>query len=245
MSRLMKPTILSISLAVFSIALRAEVAVTHLQSNSPPKDVLIVGAGISGLCAALEAGRAGANVTVIDMGSVFGGHAVMSSGMVCLVDTPEQRASNVLDSPDLAFGDFMTHGEDANRGWVRLYAQNSRHEIYDWLHDLGVTAWELFPQVIPGNSVRRQHVAAGRGVGLVSPIYRECLRHPNLTFVWNTKITGLVIESERVLGVRGIQQRTGQTNEFRAGSTILATGGFESSLELVRAHWPQYYPTLT
>src|SRR5258706_5529493 len=208
---------------ILAVVLANVLGVEAAAATPPQSDVVIVGAGISGLSAALEAGRAGANVTVIDMGSVFGGHAVMSSGMVCLVDTPEQRASNVLDSPDLAFGDFMSHGEDANRGWVRFYAQNSRHEIYDWLHDVGVTAWELFPQVIPGNSVRRQHVAAERGVGLVSPIYRECLRHPNLNFVWNTRITALMIESGRVVGVRGIHLRSDRSKDFRAGFVVLAT----------------------
>jgi hypothetical protein len=72
----------------------------------------------------------------------------------------------------------------------------SRREVYDWLGRLRVTHWELYPQVIPGNSVRRQHVAQGRGVGLVSPIYRQCLRYPNLTWLWNTRVTGLLIESE-------------------------------------------------
>ena len=56
-------------------------------------------------------------------------------------------------------------------------------------------------------------------------MYRECLRYPNLSFVWNTKVTGLMIESQRVVGVRGIHQRSGQTNEFRAAAVILATGG--------------------
>lgn len=36
-------------------------------------------------------GRAGASVTVIDMWSVLGGHAVMPGGLVCLVGTPFQR----------------------------------------------------------------------------------------------------------------------------------------------------------
>jgi len=36
-------------------------------------DMVVVGAGISGLCAALESARHGARVTVIDMASVFGG----------------------------------------------------------------------------------------------------------------------------------------------------------------------------
>src|SRR5947208_170858 len=39
-------------------------------------DVIVVGAGISGLSAALDLARGGATVTVIDMSSVFGGHAV-------------------------------------------------------------------------------------------------------------------------------------------------------------------------
>jgi predicted oxidoreductase len=229
-----------ISLTLFSRPVRGEQPTTDL----PKTDLVIVGAGISGLCAGLEAARAGARVTLIDMASVFGGHAVMSSGMVCLIDTPEQRASKIVDSVELAGRDFVQFGEDANADWVRFYVQNSRREVYDWLHDLGVTHWDLFPQIIAGNTVRRQHVAQGRGVGLVSPIYRECLRYPNLAFVWNTKVTGLIVLSGRVTGVQAVNQRSGQTNEFRADCVVLATGGFESNLELVRVYWPHYFPGL-
>src|SRR6516162_6999616 len=84
------------------------------EGTSPRPEIVVVGAGISGLCAALEAARGGANVTVLDAGSVFGGHAVMSSGMICLVDTPEQQACQVVDSPELASEDFLRFGEDAN-----------------------------------------------------------------------------------------------------------------------------------
>src|SRR5438874_10555493 len=117
---------------ILSFALAHALNIKASAANVPQNDVLIAGAGISGLSAALEAARAGANVTMLDMGSVFGGHAVMSSGMVCLVNTPEQRAAGVADSEDLACQDFQSHGEDANRDWARLYARNSRHEVYDW-----------------------------------------------------------------------------------------------------------------
>lgn len=210
----------------------------------PPKaDVVIVGTGISGLAAALDAGRAGANVTVIDMWSVFGGHAVMSSGLVCLVDTPVQRASHIADSPELAVRDFITHGQDANPDWVHLYARDSKREVFDWLDALGVGWSGLFP-LMPGNSVQRQHVAKARGVGLVSPIYQECLRWTNIHFVWNTKVTSLLIEGGQVRGVRGVSLRSGTSNEFRATAVVLATGGFESNLEMVRQHWPTVLPGL-
>jgi len=210
---------------------------------SPKADLVVVGTGISGLAAALDAGRGGANVTVIDMWSVFGGHAVMSSGLVCLVGTPFQRATNVLDSPDKAIGDFLRHGQDANRDWVSLYARDSNRDVFEWLKDLGVGWSHLFP-LTPGNSVQRQHVAEGRGIGLVSPIYRECLRWTNIHFIWNTKVTSLLIENGQVQGVRGVGLRDGSTNDFRSTSIVLATGGFESNLELVRQYWPTVLPAL-
>jgi predicted oxidoreductase len=148
-------------LVAFSFAIRGEL----FAANLPHTEMIVVGAGISGLCAALEAASRGLTVTVIDMGSVFGGHAVMSTGMVCMVGTPEQEMSHIADSVELAYQDFVRFGEDANADWARFYAQSSHREVYDWLHDLGITGWELYPQIIPGNSVRRQHVAQGRAVG--------------------------------------------------------------------------------
>src|SRR6185436_4288189 len=88
-----KAVFVSISPFVLSIDLASQSNAT----NSAPTDLIIVGAGISGLSAALEVARSGASVTVVDGWSVFGGHAIMSSGMVCFVGTPEQEASHVKD----------------------------------------------------------------------------------------------------------------------------------------------------
>jgi succinate dehydrogenase/fumarate reductase flavoprotein subunit len=178
----MKPTWLA---ALIATLISRAICLSLAAAPSPKADLVVVGTGISGLAAALDAGRAGANVTVIDMWSVFGGHAVMSGGLVCLVDTPFQQAAHVDDSPRRAIKDFLKHGQDANPDWVRLYARNSKREVHDWQHKLGVGWSRLFPR-LPGNSVQRQHEAKGRGIGLVSPIYRECLRWTNIHFVWNT-----------------------------------------------------------
>ena len=216
---------------------------TGKQNNEKAKDsvprkqrVLVVGAGISGMSAALELGRAGADVTVIDMSSVFGGHAVMSQGGVSIVDTPVQFEAGLNDSPDLAYKDFIKWGEDANAEWVRYYVDHSKHDIYDWLTELGVR----FEGVLtaPGNSVVRFHQPIGRGIGLVAPIYRECLKHNNIRFVWNTQVTKLLTSNERVVGVKVRQLRDDSTSEFRADHVVLATGGFQSNLEMVRQFWP-------
>src|SRR5262245_5358034 len=72
-----------------------------------PIDALIVGSGIAGLSAAYELGRGGARVVIVDMASVFGGHAVMATGDLCMVGTPFQEEKGQKDSPDLAYKDFM------------------------------------------------------------------------------------------------------------------------------------------
>ena len=206
------------------------------QVAAPESDVVVVGAGIAGLSAALEAARGGAQVTVMDMASVFGGHAVMSEGGVAIVGTPLQQSLNIEDNADLAYRNFIEWGEDAHQEWVRYYVKNSRAEIYDWLTAIGVRFTTVLPRA--GNSVPRFHQTPSRGLGLVSPLYRECVRNPKIAFVWNTKATGLISERNQVVGVQTEDLRTGKTGTFRARAVILATGGFQSNLALLREYWP-------
>jgi flavocytochrome c len=215
-------------------AARGEVAAVATQGESP--DVIIVGAGISGLSAALDLGRGGAKVSVVDMSSVFGGHAVMSQGAVSIVATPEQERAGIHDSPDLAFADITRWGEGADKEWVRYYADHSRREIYDWLDELGVRYTEVWAS--SGNSVAREHKPVGRGIGLVTPIYRACLELSNVEFAWNSKVEKLLTADGRVVGVLVRDMRTGRERELRGRAVILATGGFQSNLDMVREYWP-------
>ena len=236
------PFLVGLSL-LFSGQLNHPVAVAQQRPQktaSDQTDVIVVGAGIAGLSAALEAARGGASVAVIDMWSIFGGHAVMAEGGLCLVDTPLQRARGIQDSPNLAYRDFIEWGEDASPEWVRYYVDHSRSDIYDWLTPLGVGFDQI--QEVPGNSVPRFHRTRGRGLALVSPIYRECVRNPGIRFVWNTRIVSLVRDRERVVGVRGQDLRTQETREFHAPAVLLATGGFQSNLQMVREFWPRDLP---
>ncbi len=197
--------------------------------------VLIVGAGIAGLSAALEAARAGRSVLVIDMLSVFGGHAIISTGGLSIVDTPLQRRRGIADSPDLAFADFTNWGEDSNEPWVRYYVDHSGAEIYDWLTGLG--AQFTVAVAPPGNSVPRYHFIRGQGLGLVMPIYQALLDEPSVRFRFSTRADELIREGDRVVGVRATDLRTGESLELRAGAVLIATGGMQSDLDAVRANW--------
>lgn len=204
--------------------------------RAPAPDVIVVGAGISGLAAALDLGRGGANVVVVDMSSVYGGHAVMSQGAVSIVATPMQARAGIQDSPDLAYGDFHRWGESPDSQWVRYYVDHSSREIYDWLDELGVRFADVWAST--GNSVPREHLPVGRGIGLVTPIYRACVELDNIDFLWNGKVEKLLVERGRVVGVAVRDLRTGNERELRGKAVVLATGGFQSNLDMVRQFWP-------
>jgi len=213
-----------------------QAATIDTSAKNKHADVVIVGAGISGLASALELGRGGANVTVVDMSSVFGGHAVMSQGSLSIVGSPVQLAQGDHDSPDIAYQDFLKWGEDADAEWVRFYVDNSQEMIYDWVTDLGVRFESAL--MSPGNSVPREHQPVGRGIGLVTPIFRACQDLPNIQFVWNTKVTQLLQADGRVAGIVGRNVRTDEETRIEADAVILATGGFQNNLDMVREFWP-------
>ena len=72
-------------------------------------DIIVVGAGLAGLVAAVEAADAGRSVIVLDQegAASLGGQAWWSLGGLFLVNSPEQRHLRIKDSHDLALSDWM------------------------------------------------------------------------------------------------------------------------------------------
>lgn len=210
------------------------------EAPSPNADVIIIGAGISGLAAALDLGESGRSVIVVDMASTFGGHAVMSGGGLSLIDTPDQRERGISDSAELAYSDFLNWGEDINEEWTRYYVEHSRADIYDWITGLGVEFGSVLQPF--GNSVPRMHFPKGSGLGLITPIYRATLNVRNIQFYWNTRADSLILRNQTVVGVNLENIRQGTTHQKYASTIIIATGGFQSNLEMVLNNWRRDWP---
>jgi succinate dehydrogenase/fumarate reductase flavoprotein subunit len=177
---------------------------------------------------------------VIDVASVFGGHAVVSEGGLSFAGTPLQRSLGYSDSPAQMVADIERLGGDARLEWARRFAERGVPEIHDWLASMGVRFTSL--QRLNGNTVPRFHENPKRGFGVVEPLYRAALATDAVEFVWNTRATRLLVENGRVIGIEGRNERTGAVASWRAPSVVLATGGFQSNLALVRAHWPRETP---
>ncbi|WP_338675611.1 FAD-binding dehydrogenase [Streptomyces sp. SCSIO 30461] len=152
-------------------------------------DVIVIGAGLSGLAATAELVDAGRRVILLDQEpeQSIGGQAHWSFGGLFLVDSPEQRRMRIKDSHALALQDWYgTAGFDRDedlwpRRWAEAYVDFAAGEKRSWLHARGV---RFFPVVGwaerggygangHGNSVPRFHITWGTGPGLVEPFERR------------------------------------------------------------------------
>lgn len=107
--------------------------------------VLVVGAGAAGLCAAIEAARAGARVTLIEKSGAIGGASAASGGELYLGGgTGLQRALGFDDSvAGMAAYLLAALGPHADAERIEAYAAGSP-EHFDWLCGVGLEFEESF-----------------------------------------------------------------------------------------------------
>ena len=110
----------------------------EVQQWDRSSDVVIVGLGIAGACAALEARRAGAEVLVIERASAGGGASAVSSGIFYLgAGTAVQHACGYEDDADAMFDFLASSTEATDRDALRAFCDNSAAH-FDWLEAQGV-----------------------------------------------------------------------------------------------------------
>jgi 3-oxo-5alpha-steroid 4-dehydrogenase len=118
-------------------ALPDVVPASELPEDVERFDVVVVGFGIAGGCAALEAARAGARVVLLERAAVHGGTSSMSGGHFYLGGgTAVQKATGKDDSPEQMAAYLMAVSKDPDEEKIRAYCEGSV-EHFDWLESLG------------------------------------------------------------------------------------------------------------
>jgi predicted oxidoreductase len=201
-------------------------------------DVVVIGAGAAGICAAIEAASFGARVVALDAGPSPGGAAAISSGLTCVVDSPLQRALGIRDSVRCALADWMTWGgPSADRVWARLYVERSASHVFEWLRRHGVE-WVNVIQT-EGNSVPRQHEPVGGGPTVVGLLLEEAARL-GVEIRVSTSATRLLVDDGVLVGVATVSPSGSRVVDTRAA--VVASGGFANSPSMLGTHGPRPGP---
>jgi flavocytochrome c len=194
-------------------------------------DIAIAGAGAAGIAAGIEARDAGARVIAFEMDAQPGGAAIISGGGCLIVGSQLQKANGIEDTPDLAFKDWMAWGgPSADEVWARYYIEHSLNDLGHWAESFGVKWVDMKFQ--EGNSVLRWTRAERNGLGLMTHLI-EGLEKKGGEIVRETEITGLKMEGGRVAGLEGRNVKTGEPVVVRSKAVVVATGGFNSNLDMV------------
>ena len=226
-------------------------------------DVLVVGFGAAGACAAYEAVQAGADVLVLERASGPGGTSALSGGELYLGGgTALQRASGVADDPQAMAAFLRTAlGPGVDEDKLQAYVDGSV-EHYDWLAERGVPfspglydepSWmpptddglmwlgeRTWPFTEVATPAPRGHRPATGHFGgwLLMDKLAAAVTEAGARTVVDTVAQRLVVDGGRVVGV--VARQYGEERVYLARrSVVLTTGGFVDDDEMLAEHAPQ------
>ena len=225
-------------------------------------DVVVVGFGIAGACAAVSAAEAGASVLVVERASAPGGSSALSGGEVYLGGgTSVQKACGFEDTAEdmLAFLRAAL-GPHADEEKLRLYCDESA-DHFRWLVDhgvefqpslydaptwmppttdglmwLGENSWPFDTLATPAPRGHRPPAPHFAGKVLMDAL-AAAADEAGVRTVVDTRATALVVEDGRVVGVRVRQYGEERVLRARRG-VVLTTGGFVDNEEMLADHAP-------
>jgi succinate dehydrogenase / fumarate reductase flavoprotein subunit len=201
-------------------------------------DVLVVGAGGAGLRAAIEAAAAGASVGLVCKSLLGKAHTVMAEGGVAAA------LANVDDRDNwkVHFADTMRGGQYVNN-WrmAELHAQEAPARVNE------LEAWgAVFDRTKDGRILQRNfgghryprlaHVGDRTGLEMIRTLQDHAI-HLGITVYMEHTITTLLKDGDRVAGAFGYDRERGYLRLFRAGATVMATGGVGRAYAITSNSW--------
>ncbi|HJQ06004.1 MAG TPA: FAD-binding protein [Nocardioides sp.] len=246
------------------LTIPAPVPASELPADAPSYDVVVVGFGIAGGCAALEAARAGATVLLLEKAAVHGGTSSMSGGHFYLGGgTAVQLATGHPDSVEAMIDYLVASTKDPDKDKIRAYCEGSV-EHFDWLESLGFEfersyypekaviqpgtqglmftgnekVWPFREQVTPAPRGHKVPVPGDtEGTRVVMDLLRERVEEAGVEVRFETGATNLVVSPDGA--VVGLAWRSfEQTGLVRAGSVVIAAGGFVMNPDMVERYTP-------
>jgi urocanate reductase len=221
-------------------------------------DVVVIGAGVAGLPAAITARDLGASVIVVDENFDIGGRGMLSGGRVHLGGGHAlQQKAGIKDTADQVFADWVRHdaavAKYSDRDLVRVFADENV-ATFNFLVENGVEFRDrpIGPEAastVPRTFVTLEwHVPSevyapggGRnGSGLVRRL-EESARRKGAQILLRHEMTSLIRApgaSEKVVGI-AVTHPGGTLNIEAKRGVVIATGGHTGNVNFRRTFDPR------
>lgn len=192
-------------------------------------DILIIGAGTAGLAAAIEATKAGAQVTVMEQAPSCAGSLSVCAGNINFAGSKYQLEQGIEDSPEKYYEDGINvcHGDPVL--W-RTFIDNHL-DTYEMITGLGykpVAVWRL-----PEHSAQRSYYFEGGGPELLR-LLEKGSKEQGAKILFSHKVKRLLVDPERGRVVGVSVEKGKEVLNFKANkAVIIASGGFGNNPRMV------------
>lgn len=224
--------------AFAAVPVKKKVATKLIKDHA---DIIVVGAGGSGMSAAVRAESLGANVILIEKMPMIGGATALNAGTLIATGSRFQKESlkETKDSPELAAKDIFRVGKNRNDPLMVKQVTERVGGVVDWLvYDLKIPYGPAATQY-PDHSANRQLGVTGRSVNFLK-LMREKFEHMGGKLMLETRAQELLRDQDgRVVGVRATDS-AGNTVELSSKAVILASGGFGAVKSMLPKEMNQY-----
>lgn len=206
-------------------------------------EVLILGCGIAGACAAVEAYDLGAQVLVVDKAEdVINSSCYRSGGALAGCGSRIQKDHGIEDDVETLVDDFLKCGGDmADPDMIRAYAKVSG-ETVDWLVDLGCDVVDTVNSWPAIHSIDRVHRAnpPESGLGWMQGL-QDAIEERGIEVMFKSSADKLIqAEDGRVLGAQVTAEDGSVLNIKGTKGVLVATGGCGANEEA----WKKYCPIM-
>ncbi len=201
-------------------------------------DVLVIGGGGAGLCAALSASEQGAQVVLCEKTSVLGGATMLSSGKIPAVGTKQQEELGEADSIGACVMDIMRPSNYSVRPDLVYTVTEKSKDIVEWTEAHGAV-WTIDAALYYGQTAHRMHTTDNAGKGLTDALIASMDADPNITQMLECEMMGLVLDDdgETVVGAYG--KSGGDELAIMAKNTVLASSGFANNPDMLAQYCPE------
>ncbi|MDD4109023.1 MAG: FAD-dependent oxidoreductase [Prolixibacteraceae bacterium] len=196
-------------------------------------DVIVVGAGGSGLAAAVSAAENGLSVLVLEKQPELGGSTGIAIGSFTASRTRYQYKAGIEDTPSAHnedAGKFPTAEEEKKCNYdLRGFFLTNAADTMEWLISKGITFYGPSPE--PPNRVPRMHNVVPNAKAYIAILQAELLRNRGTIFS-NATVLELVLSDGRVTGV--LAEIKGNLVKFEARrGVVLAAGGYTNNTDMI------------